>query len=93
MLCFSHETLTIVENLGLTTEQRKDGEAIISAIKRYIDGHINESKEQRNFWRRGQQRGEAFDDFLVAIRGLVKTCNFCSPACMEKSTRDQVIEF
>ena len=46
MLCFSHETLT--ENLGLTTEQRKDGEATISAIKRYIDGHINESVEWHN---------------------------------------------
>ena len=49
MLCFSLETLTIVENLGFTTQQLKHGEAIISAIKRFIDGHINESVEQCNF--------------------------------------------
>ena len=39
-----------------------------------------------------QQRGEAFDDFIVALRELVKTCNFCSPACAAKSIRDQIIE-
>ena len=92
MLCFSRETLTIVENLGLTPEQRKDGETIISAIKSYVDGHINESVERRNFRKRVQQRGETFDDFIVALRELVKTCNFCSPACTAKSIRDQIIE-
>jgi len=86
MLCFSH---TIVENLGLTTEQRK---AIILAIKHYIDGHINESVEQHNFRRHVQQSGEVFDDFLVVLHELVKTCNFCSSVCMEKSIRDQIIE-
>ena len=92
MLCFSRETLTIVEYLGLTSEQWKDGEAIISAIKSYTDGHINESVELHNFFRRVQQCGEAFDDFIVALRELVKTCNFCSPACAAKSIRDQIIE-
>ena len=31
-LCFSRETLSIVDNLGLTTDQRKDTQAIIAAI-------------------------------------------------------------
>ena len=91
-LCFSRETLTIVDNLGLTTDQRKSIEDIITAIKQYIDGHINESVERRNFRRRVQQQGETFDDFLVALRELVKTCNFCSNECIEKNIRDQVIE-
>ena len=41
-LCFSRDTLSIVQNLGLTEEQRGNVESIISAIKRYIDGHVNE---------------------------------------------------
>ena len=48
-LCLSRETLAIVNNLGLTPEQRQDASAIITAIKRHIDGHINESVERPTF--------------------------------------------
>ena len=91
-LCFSRDTLSIVQNLGLTEEQRGNVESIISAIKQYIDGHVNETVEQRNFRRRTQQVGESFDDFLVSLRELVKTCNFCSYVCTQKNIRDQIIE-
>ena len=48
-LSFSHETLTIVENLGLTDAQRKNAKEIITAIEAYVNGQINESVEQRAF--------------------------------------------
>ena len=67
-LCFSRETLTIVNNLGLTTEELKSVAFIIGAIKNYVAGHINESVERRNFRRRSQQIGESFDDYLVSLR-------------------------
>ena len=91
-LCFSRETLSIVQNLGLSDADKKDVTAIIAAIKKYIDGHVNESVERRNFRRRTQQPGECFDDFLLALRELVKTCNFCSNECTQKNIRDQLIE-
>ena len=91
-LCLSRETLSIVNNLGLSEEQRSDSAAIIQAIKRHIDGQINESVERRNLRSRRQQPGESFDDFLVALRELTKTCNFCSNPCAQKSIRDQIIE-
>lgn len=91
-LCFSRDTLAIVQNLGLSEDERKNVSSIISAIKRYIDGHINESVERRNFRRRTQQPGETFDDFLISLRELVKTCNFCSETCTQKNIRDQIIE-
>ena len=91
-LCFSRDTLSIVQNLGLTEEQRGSVEETIIAIKRYVDGHINETVERRNFRQRAQHPGEPFDDFLVSLRDLVKTCNFCSDACIQKSLRDQIIE-
>jgi len=47
-LCLSRETLAIVNNLGLSDEQRNDVNAIIQAIKYHIDGQINESVERRN---------------------------------------------
>ncbi|XP_065902494.1 uncharacterized protein [Dysidea avara] len=80
------------QNLGLTTEQRNDVTTIIEALQRYVDGHLNETVERRNFRRRVQQPGESFDDFLIALRELAKTCKFCSDACTEKNIRDQVIE-
>ena len=40
-LYFSQETLSIVQNLGFSEAERNDTAAIISAIKKYIDAHIN----------------------------------------------------
>ena len=82
-LCFSRETLTIVNNLGLTTEQKKDVDAIIRAIKNHLDGHRNKSMERHALRRRIQQPGKTFDDYLVALRELAKTCNFCSEECAQ----------
>ena len=91
-LCFSRETVTIVDNLGLTADQRGKAKDVIAAVERYVQGQINETVERRNFRRRVQQEGEMFDDFLVSLRELAKTCNFCSDTCMQKSIRDQIIE-
>ena len=92
MLCLSRETLSIEHNLGFTEEQMKQPQAIITAIRAYVDGHLNETVERRNFRRRTQQEGETFDDFLIALRELIKTCKFCSDVCTKKSLRDQIIE-
>ena len=48
-LCFSHETLTIVDNLGLTAEQRRSVTSSVEAMQCYVEGHINKSVERRNF--------------------------------------------
>ena len=36
--------------------------------------------------------GESFDDFLVSLHELAKTCGFCSEQCTQKSIQDQIIE-
>ena len=56
-LCFSRETLNIVENLGLTTSQKKDQAQIIAALKAHVNGRINETIERRNLQQRKQQSG------------------------------------
>ena len=77
-LCFSHKTFTIVNNLGLTTEQNKDVDVIIHTNKNHIDGHRNESMERHAICQQMQQPGETFNDYLVALQELAKTRNFCS---------------
>ena len=44
------------------------------------------------FCRRVQQPGRCFDDFVVSLCELAKTCNFCSADCTQKNVRDQIIE-
>ena len=91
-LCLSRETVTIVDNLGLTVEQRGKVKDVITAIEQYVKGQTNETVERRNFRRRTQQQGESFDDYLVSLRELAKTCDFCSEACGQRNIRDQIIE-
>ena len=91
-LCFARETLTIVDNLGLSADQRGSVKETVSAIQRYVQGQVNESVERRNFRKRVQQPGETFDDFLVSLRDLSKTCKFCNEECTRKNIRDQIIE-
>ena len=82
---FFHKTLSIVRNLGLSEEENRSVESIIRAIKRYVDGHVNETVERRNFRKCMQQTAKSFDDYL-------ETCNFCSDACTNKNIHDQIIE-
>ena len=89
---FSPETLTVVNNLGLSADDRNSVNTIITAIKCHVDGCINESMERRRLRHRVQQPGKSFDDYLVSLRELAKTCNFCSAECSKKSIRDQIIE-
>jgi hypothetical protein len=53
-LCFSRETVTIVDNLGLTAVQRAKVKDVIASIERYVQGQRNETVECRNFRRRMQ---------------------------------------
>ena len=41
----SREILSIIQNLGLTEEQRENVDEIIRAIKCYVEGHTNETVE------------------------------------------------
>ena len=70
------------------TEKKK----IITALKAHADGWINKTIERRNFRQRKLQSGESFDDYLMSLCELAKTCNFCNNECMQKALRDQIIE-
>ena len=91
-LCMSRDTLNIMDNLGLTNEQKADQTEIIAGIRCHVKGRINETVECRSLRQRKQQAGETFDTYLVSLRELAKTCNFCNDNCLQKSLRDQVVE-
>ena len=85
----SHETLTSRESWPY---RRADQAQIIAGLKRYIQGRINETVERRNFRQRKPASGETFDDYLVSLRELTKTCNFCNNDCLLNNLRDQLVE-
>ena len=47
--------------------------------------------ERRVFTSRVKQEGVTFHDFVVSLRELAKTCNFCNNECTQKNIRDQII--
>ena len=77
---------------GYNCCQLADVTEIVDAFKRYAQGQIKESVKRRNLCKRKQQPGESVDDYMVDLRELVKTCNFCTDTCIDKALRDQLIE-
>ncbi len=84
--CLSRDT-----HLGLTEAQRGDQEQIVAALKSYVQGRVNETVERRNFRQRKQALGESFDDYLLSLRELANTCNFCDNNCLRSNIRDQLV--
>ena len=89
---FSRETATVINNLSLPKEDRRKVNEIIDALKSPMKGAINETVGRHNFRKRQQFARESFNDFLVALRDLVKTCNYCADVCTDNALRDQIIE-
>ena len=91
-LCMSSETIRVVDNLGLPPSDQKDCLKIIDALERHVNGQINVTVERFNFRQRRQDKSEPFDDYLITLRELAKTCRFCNDKCTEAAIRDQIIE-
>ena len=89
---FSRATITVVENLGLTDAQKADITQTVEALQNHVDGQVNEMVERHAFRGRKQQQGESVDDYVVALRELAKTCNFCDNNCTQRAIRDQLTE-
>ena len=67
----------------------KKPSAVIKAMQRYVNGHINKTMERHKFRCQTQQQGKS--SHYIAQR-VSQTCRFCSDAYMQQSIRDQVIE-
>ena len=65
--------------------------AIIVAMQKYMDGHINEIMEHRKFCHWIQQQEETFDDYLISLR-VSQNVHILFWYLHAKSIRDQIIE-
>ena len=90
-LCFSRETVTIVEKLGLSADQRGKVEEIVVAAAFNVTWKVTLMSPWKDALSAAVY-SSTFDDFLVSLRELAKTCKFCSDNCTQKNIRDQLIE-
>ena len=86
------ETVEVVNNLCLSEADKAIPDKILDALEKHILGRVNVTMENRNFRKRCQEKNEAFDDFLVSLRQLATTCEFCNDNCRNRAIRDQIVE-
>ena len=61
-------------------------------METFARGIINETLERHKFFKRKQEEGETFDEFLTELRLLSKNCNFCATnGCFEGLLRDRIV--
>ena len=81
--CLSCETLRIVGNRELQ-ETEKNITVILQRLEDYAIGQVNEVVERKWFNSRIQAEGETFNNFVMSLRDLVRSCNFCR-SCNDES--------
>ncbi|KAK3868203.1 hypothetical protein Pcinc_026391 [Petrolisthes cinctipes] len=65
-------------------------EEVLDAMEAHLRGQRNVIVDRREFYSRVQQQGEAFDDFLCAIKEMVNFCDFCDH-CIDNRLRDRIV--
>ncbi len=63
---------------------------ITDKFEGYAIGEVNETMERYIFYKRSQQEGEDFENFLTDIRTLSQTCQFCE-GCKNSMIRDRIV--
>jgi hypothetical protein len=63
---------------------------IIRAFDDYAVGESNVTYERFLFHKRIQSDSESVDDYIAALRNLIKTCEFCEN-CKDSVLRDQIV--
>lgn len=70
------EAIRLINNLGLTEDEKKDLDKIKKKLKEHFVPMRNKTYERCQFHRIRQQESETFDDFLQKIREQVQKCEF-----------------
>jgi hypothetical protein len=73
-----------------STEENRTVNEIITKFDEYAIGTVNATYERFLFNQRKQNDGESFDNFLSALRTLIKTCSFCDQ-CVDSLLMDRIV--
>ena len=64
-------------SFDLSEDDKHHLDAIIVAFDKYVIGETSETFERYLFNRREQREGESIDPYVVELRILAQSCNFC----------------
>ena len=84
-----HWTRTLQHGLDVDINTT-DVDTIIDAMERHLRGQRNTILDRRDFYRRQQEDGERFDDYLIAVREIAQFCDFCTE-CFDSHMRDKIV--
>ena len=88
--CIGSDALDVLEGFTYGTgEDETDLDDSLAKMETFCVGEVNELYERYTFNRRDQAPGERFDTYLVALRKLVRTCNY--GALAESLLRDRIV--
>lgn len=84
-----NEALEVFNSFDLSTNERNSYDSIINAFEVFCKTRVNETYERFKFFKRKQRENEPFNDFLMDIRKLAKSCGFVN---LESSLlKDQIV--
>lgn len=87
----SQEARRILETLGLAAADWASFDTVKEKFKAYFVHPPNEVYESVKFHRRIQEEGETVDNFVTALRELVKKCNYASKDVEDRLVRDRFV--
>jgi len=85
------EALEIYEGMTFNPpESSKVLDSVVQKFEEYCIGQTNETFERYLFNSRSQKEDESIDHYVLALRTLLKSCNFCQ--CLHDSLiRDRIV--
>ena len=90
--CMDDETYDIVRNSGLEEDERGYPDLVLLVLQNYFFGSSNIFMERCTFSKRNQRTGESIKDYVVALRRMAASCEFCNEDCKGKAITTQLIE-
>lgn len=87
--CIGQEGLELYYNLIKDSEDTPKFDELLKLFDEYFEPKQNELINTFNFNNRKQEDGETFDNFYIAIRKLVKNCNFKDME--DRMLRDRIV--
>ena len=81
-------TRTLQHGLDIPTPNTYSN--IVTAFQQHLRRQRSVVLDRRDFFRRQQEAGESFDDYLITLKELAQFCDFCSQ-CRDEQFRDRIV--
>lgn len=75
-LLMGQQSTQIINNLGLSSDDRKSFNEVMNALATYFIPTSNLYAARMNFYNRNQKVGESVKDFTAEIKKLAEPCDF-----------------